>query len=54
MAIAGKVRGPARLALLRAHRLIVLDKVFDEYCQGRANCDDVRVRALKLKQIKKK
>ena len=54
MPIASGIRGSGRLALLRSHRVNVFDRVFNEYVDGRASVDDVKARALKLKQMRRK
>jgi len=54
MSITKGVRGQARVELLRNHRLTEFTRVFGQYIDGRASIDDVRVRALKLKQMRRK
>ncbi|MBA7686164.1 hypothetical protein ES703_94605 [subsurface metagenome] len=50
MSIASGVRGPARIELIRNHRVMVFTRVFGEYIDGKASVDDVKVRALNLPQ----
>jgi len=54
MSISSGVRGPARMELLRNHRLAVFTRVFGEYIDGRASVDDVQARALKMKEMRRK
>lgn len=40
--------GPGRIELLKLHRLIEFQKVFDAYLAGRASSSQVKARAEKL------
>jgi len=46
--IARSVKGPARLRLLRAHRLAEFDRVFSAFIEGKVDASLVAVRAQKM------
>lgn len=48
MAIAPGIKGTPRLQLLRLHRLLEFQRVFDDYLVGNASAEDVRERAKKM------
>jgi len=54
MSIASGIKGSARLELLRSHRLGAFYEVFNRYCDGKAACGDVQVRAYKMKLLRRK
>lgn len=48
MAVIGSYRGPGRLRLLQAHRLLEFERTFSLYLAGRASAAEVKRRATKM------
>lgn len=51
MSLAPGVRGPARLLLMRMHRLLEFEQAFDDYLCGKCGAEEVRLRAKKMLAI---